>query len=52
MVRFFMIESKKLSTFETVESHGKELTQQISNDTMEKLQDIDMLDFYMTVVYV
>ena len=29
----------------------EELTQKISNDTMGQLQDIDMLDFYMTVVY-
>ena len=27
----------------------EELTQTISNDTMGQLQDIDMLDFYMTV---
>ena len=27
----------------------EELTQKIDNDTMEQLQDIDMLDFYMTV---
>lgn len=29
----------------------EELTQSISNDTMGQLQDIDMLDFYMTVMY-